>query len=255
MQTKFERLTDDQWEIIKHFVNWKRKRKICLRNVLDCIFFITRTGLQWRNLEHVKKAPHWSAVYYYYGKWTKDGTIEGMNLGLNILERLSLDRNPFPSLGLVDSQSIKLAPMIFEERGADAFKKVNGRKRHILTDVLGRIWRCAVGRANGHDGTEGKQLLGDIHKKMPWLEKIMGDSAYRGGFAEEVEKLGISFELPQREEGQKGFVVEAKRWVVERTFSWLNLYRRLVIDYEHTTRSSRSFLMLANISMVLSKIK
>ena len=83
----------------------------------------------------------------------------------------------------------------------------------------------------------------------------MGDSAYRGGFAEEVEKLGISFELPQREEGQKGFVVEAKRWVVERTFSWLNLYRRLVIDYEHTTRSSRSFLMLANISMVLSKIK
>ena len=255
MQTKFERLTDNQWETIKHFVNWKRKRKICLRNVLDCIFYMARGGIQWRNLEEVREAPHWSAVYYYFDKWSKDGTIERMNICLNLLERLSKGRLPFPSLGLVDSQSVTLAPMIFEERGKDAFKKVNGRKRHILTDVLGRIWRCVVGPANGHDGKEGKRLLEDIREVMPWLKKILGDNAYRGGFAGEVEKLDMVFEVPQREEGRKGFVVEAKRWVVERTFAWLKFYRRLAIDYEHTTRSAQSFLMLANISMVVSKIK
>ena len=255
MQTQYERLTDDQWEIIKLFVDWKRKRKVCLRKVLDSIFFIVRTGIQWRNLKEVRDAPAWSAVYYYFDKWSKDGTFELMNICLNILERLSLGRLPFPSLGLVDSQSVKLAPMIFEERGKDAFKKVNGRKRHILVDVLGRLWKVYVGPANGHDGKHGLALLDSVTEVMPWLKKIMGDNAYRGTFAREVEKLKIEFGVPQREDGQKGFVVEAKRWVVERTFAWFGFFRRLAIDYEHTPRSSQSFLLLANISMIILKVK
>ena len=89
---------------------------------------------------------------------------------------------------------------------------------------------------------------------MSRLEKILGDKAYRGEFADLVRSVQVEFESPERQDGQKGFVVEAKRWVVERTFAWLNFYRRVVKDYERTVESSESFLYLANIRMVLSSI-
>lgn len=116
MQTSYNRLTDAQWEYIKKFLNWKRKRELSLRDVLDAIFFITKTGLQWRALEETK-FPKWTAVYYYYEKWQKNGTIEGINEDLFQLERKQEGRNISPSLGLVDSQSVKLSPMIGEQRG------------------------------------------------------------------------------------------------------------------------------------------
>jgi len=252
MQLKYELLTDAQWEVIKHFFNWQRKRKLSLRNVFDAILWITRTGVQWRNLD--ERFPDWQAVYYYFDKWTKDGTIEKINIAMNSIERVQQERNPTPSLGLVDSQSIKLAPMIFEDRGIDGNKKVNGRKRHILVDVLGRIWQAHVHAANKHDSPGGLMLLENVESQMPNLETIMGDKSYRKTFGNAVEALGIKFEVPDRKDGQKGFVVEAKRWIVERTFAWLNFFRRIVVDYEHTTRSSESFLLLANISMTIWRI-
>ena len=141
----------------------------------------------------------------------------------------------------------------------DGNKKVNGRKRHVLVDVLGRIWKTQVHAANGHDSPGGVALLEDSKQIMPTLKKIIADKSYRGSFAQAVQKKGIIFEVPQRAEGQKGFVVEAKRWVVERTFAWLNrpatrFFRRTVIDYERTVENAQSFLTLANISMVISRI-
>lgn len=252
MQAKFELLTDDQWEVIKHFVNWKRKRKINLRDVFNAILWITRTGVQWRNLDD--RFPDWQAVYYYFDKWTKQNTLEKINVALNMLERIQSSRNLTPSLGLVDSQSVKLAPMVFEHRGLDGNKKVNGRKRHILVDVLGRIWQTHIHAANIHDSPGGLKMLEKIKSIIPTLKKIMGDKSYRKTFGQAVEKIGIKFEVPNRKEGQKGFVVEAKRWIVERTFAWLNYFRRVVIDYEHTPESARSFLVLANISITIWRI-
>jgi transposase len=144
--------------------------------------------------------------------------------------------------------------MIYENRGIDGNKKINGLKRQILVDVLGRIWKANVHAAHQHDGIGGLSLMEDHREQMPRLQKIMGDKAYRGTFAEAVEKLDLVFETPVRPEGTKGFVVEAKRWVVERTFAWLNFFRRVVMDYEHTTRSAASFLFLANLSMVIWRI-
>ena len=223
-----------------------------MRDVFDAILWITRTGAQWRNLD--SRFPPWSAVYYYFYRWSKDGTLERVNLALNMLERTQREREPTPSLGLVDSQSVKLAPMIFEHRGTDGNKRVNGRKRHVVVDVLGRIWKTAVHAANIHDSPGGLCLLDGLEKTMPRLEKIMGDKSYRGTFRDAVEKTDFSFEVPQRDKGAKGFVVEAKRWVVERTFAWLNFYRRVAMDYEHTPRSAQTFLILANISMVIWRI-
>ena len=253
MQSSYQRLTDAQWEFIKHFLNWQRKRAIDLRDVFDAILYVTRTGVQWRNLKETN-FPDWQAVYYYFDKWKKSGVIETINLSLNELERLEEGREATPSLGLVDSQSIKLAPMIGEDRGLDGNKKVNGRKRHILVDVRGRIYQVYLHAANFHDSPQGVNLLNPSASYFTSLALIMADKTYRGTFARAVKKLGLKFEIPQRPEGTKGFVVEAKRWVVERTFAWLNFFRRTVIDYERTIESSAMFLLLANISMCLSSI-
>jgi transposase len=253
MQAQYECLTDDQWEVIKHFLNYQRKRILNLRDVFDAILWITRTGAQWRNLE--SRFPPWPAVYYYFYKWSNNGILERINMALNTLERKQLNKCPSPSLGIVDSQSVKLAPMIYEYRGIDGNKWVNGRKRQLLVDVLGRIWQTSVHAANVHDSLGGVALLENIKEQIPSLENIMGDKSYRGTFCEAVEKLEIKFEVPHRDIGNKAFVVEAKRWVVERTFAWLNFFRRIVIDYEHTPRSAQSFLLLANISMVIWQLE
>jgi transposase len=252
MQPQFERLTDDQWEGIKVFLNWQRPRKYDLREIFNAMLWITRTGTQWRNLD--SSFPHWKIVYYYFETWSKQGKFEQMCQTINMTERIQLEREAIPSLLFVDSQSIKLSPMIYENRGIDGNKKINGRKRQILVDVLGRIWKAKVHAAHQHDGIGGLSLMEDLREQMPRLKKIMGDKAYRGTFAEAVEKLDLVFETPVRPEGTKGFVVEAKRWVVERTFAWLNFFRRVVMDYEHTTRSAASFLFLANLSMVIWRI-
>jgi len=254
MQPHFVRLSDDQWKVIKHFLNWQRKRVVELRNVFDAILYITRTGIQWRNLPY-PDFPDWQAVYYYFDKWKKNGTIEKINLALNIMERIQNKREATPSLGLVDSQSIKLAPMIFEHRGVDGNKNINGRKRHILVDTRGRIYQAHIHAGNLHDSPQGINLLDSAVANLNRLETIMVDKAYRGTFANAVKKLGLNFEVPNRPEHTKGFVIEAKRWVVERTFSWFNFFRRTVIDYEHTPESSAMFLFLANLTVCLWSIR
>ncbi len=253
MLAQFERLTDGQWEVIKEFLPIKRKRTLDLRDIFNAILWITRTGAQWRNLD--SSFPPWSAVYYYFYNWTKKGIIKSINLALNEYERDKLDRQSSPSLGIVDSQSVKLAPMIYEFRGIDGNKKINGRKRQILTDTLGRIWQAWVHPANEHDSPAGVHLLKMDQHQMGRLIKIIGDNAYKGTFAQACEELNIEFEVPIRPEGKKGFVVQAKRWVVERTIAWFNFYRRILIDHEHTIESSVSFLYLANTSMILAKFQ
>ena len=255
MQKRYAPLTNNQWKVIKEFLNWQRKRKHSLRKVFDAILYLTRTGLQWRNLSQTKFNIPWSAVYYYFDKWSADGTLEEINLALNQLERQLIGRNALPSLALVDSQSIKLAPMIYEDRGLDGNKKVNGRRRHILTDTLGRIYAVHLHAANLHDSPQGVHLLTPAVEQMERLEKVLGDKSYRGTFARAVADLGLAFEVPSRAEAAVGFVVEAKRWVVERSFAWLNFYRRVVIDYEHTVRNSAAFLLLSNISMTIQAIE
>ncbi len=253
MTTRYERLTDSQWKVIKDYLPVQRLRVLDLRDVFDAILWITRTGSQWRNLD--QSFPDWQAVYYYFYRWRADGTLERINEALNRLERKALKRKSSPSLGLVDSQSVKLAPMIFEFRGVDGHKKINGRKRQFFTDTIGRIWRVIVHPANEHDSQAAGPILEDITQQMEHLEKILGDKAYQGAFAEKATEIGLAFEVPERPEGTRGFALEAQRWVVERTISWHYFFRRLVIDYEHTVESSVAFLYLGNISMVLAKIK
>jgi len=252
MSPRYTRLTDSQWQNIKPLLDTQRKRKYDLREILNALLWLVRTGCQWRNME--SSFPPWKTVYYYFERWSKDGTLEKINQKLNCLEREGIGRSGKPSLGIADSQSVKLLPMSFQDRGIDGNKLINGRKRHLLTCTLGRIWKVHVHAANEHDSPAGVNLLHWGKLEMKRLKKIVADKAYRGTFAREVKARNIKFEVPKRSKDQKGFVVETRRWVVERTFAWLNFYRRVTMDYEKTTRSATNFLYLANISMVLNAL-
>jgi transposase len=146
--------------------------------------------------------------------------------------------------------------VIGANRGIDGGKWINGRKRSTLTDTLGRIWRVEVHAVNVHDGRAGLDLIyPDCTTQMPRATKLLADSAYTGMFADLMRELdSVEFECPCRPKEVKGFVVEAKCWVVERSFAWMNFYRRITKDLERTVENSAGFILLANIQMVLSSI-
>lgn len=253
MTSQFTKLTDYQWATISPFLPIKRKRKLDLRDVMNAILWLLRTGCQWRNLP--ENYPHWQAVYYYFDQWKTKGIFEQINRKLNQLDRQNEGREDYPSVFCIDSQSIKLAPMIWEHRGLDAHKLVNGRKRQLLVDTDGRLWAAQVHAANAGDGPAAKPLVSDILWYGDRVEKVFGDGAYGGEFAKELAHWGIDFERASRPESVQGFVPVAKRWVVERTIAWTNFFRRIVKDYEYTLSSSVGWLLLANIQLMLQRIE
>lgn len=252
MTKQFRELTDSQWAAISPFFNLRRKRKHDLRVIMNAIMYMARTGCQWRNLP--KSFPSWRAVNYYFERWKEDDTLLRINDRLNMLDRLRSEKSVYPSLLCIDSQSIKLAPMISGDRGTDKNKKVNGRKRQLLVDTDGRLWRVHVSAANFHDGPAGSELLKAIGDFGKHLKKILGDDAYRGIFAQKAQERNLVFECASRPESVKGFIPIAKRWVVERTIAWTNFFRRIVKDYERTVESSVFWLLLANLSVILQRV-
>lgn len=232
----------------------KRKRKHDLRQIVNSILWLLRTGCQWRNLPDCW--PRWQAVFYYFDVWKRAGTFERINATLNELDRKQAGKLPTPSLVCIDSQSVKLSPLIHEDRGLDPNKRVNGRKRQLIVDTQGRLWIAHVHSANQADGPAGCALIGDVLWRLgERLEKVLGDQAYNGVFADELARWSIDFEKASRPESVQGFVPVAKRWVVERTIGWTNFFRRIVKDYEYTVSSSVSWLYLANIQIMLQRIQ
>lgn len=145
--------------------------------------------------------------------------------------------------------------MICEYRGLDSHKKVNGRKRQLLVDTGGRLWAVHVHAANEADGPASLVLVGDILWYGDRVETIFGDGSYGGVFRKALAGWGINFVRGSRPESAQGFVPIAKRWVVERSIAWTNYFRRIVKDYEYTLSSSVGWLLLANIQIMLQRIK
>lgn len=255
MQTQFNELTDAQWLIISEGLPMIRKRKTDLRAIVNAIFYINRTGIQWRNL-NVKNSlfPYWQIVYYYFRIWTKLGIISEINYTLLKLERLRQEKTINPSANLIDSQSVKIAPFIPNDKGVDGAKRVNGRKRHIITDTLGLIVGVIVTAANIHDGAAGSSLFNFIIDKLKNTKCIFADGTYGGKFRETVEKQGVKLEIAAKPESAKGFVPVKKRWAVERTFGWTNFFRRLSKDYERNVQNSESMIYLAQIQIILNRL-
>jgi putative transposase len=254
MQSQYKRLTDPQWEYMKRHLALKRKRQYSLRSIVDAIFWYLRLGAQWRNLPD--NFPDWRSVYYYFRKWKKDGTLEKINFALNRLVRKKRGKEPTPAMFCIDSQSIKAAPFVSKEKGIDGNKKVNGRKRHVLTDTQGLVWSVVVHAANKADGVMAEKVVAPLQGYMHRMKKILGDDAYKKSFMNWVSEnlLGVELEISSKPPSSDGFVPVKWRWVSERTFGSLNFFRRLDKDHEKTTESSEAWVLWQNCKVVLNRL-
>ena len=255
MQVEFNQLSDAHWQIIEQILNDHRKRKHNLRDVVDSILEILRTGTQWRNLRHPRL--RWQIVYYYFRKWRFDGTLEHLNSELNKMERKRQGKQETPSLLCIDSQSVKLAPFMNQERGTDGNKKVNGRKRHMIVDTLGLCWGVVVHAADTADGQKAHLLVEHCLGYLDRMRKILVDQAYRKTFKDWVESsiAGLEVEIASRPPSSQGFVPVKWRWVSERSFGWLNFFRRHSKDFERTPESAEAWILWANCQIILNRIQ
>jgi transposase len=211
--------------------------------VLDAIFYLLRTGCQWRLLPRC--FPPRSTVFGYFRRWWQDGTLLGLYYALLVMARQAAGREAQPTAGIVDSQSAKTTES-GGPRGFDAGKKINGRKRHILVDTLGLLLRGIVHPASVQDRDGLAALLTRIHRRFPFLGLLFADGGYQGDVAAAAahhERLALA--IVKRAEQGEGFVVLPRRWVVERSFAWFGRNRRLAKDVETLIASSTAMLYLA----------
>ncbi len=250
MQTLFL-LSDSQWDEVRTILEPKpRKRKVLLQVIVSGIIYLLENGCKWESLPPLYG--DYKLVWYYYNKWTVFGVLEKLLDTLNQKLRQAQGREPEPSLVVVDSQSVKTPAFSGEEVGYDAGKNVNGRKRHMAVDTQGNVMAAGVSAASVHDKAGARTLQDDI-EDLARVKKIIADSSYRG--VPPFDAGGrIQWEIVQKKATGGKFKVLPKRWIVERTFAWLQNFRRLSKDYEKTLHMAKAMILMSAIVITLRKL-
>ncbi len=250
-------LTDGEWAVLEPFLPAPsvvgRPRKWPLRRIVEAILYLLRGGLPWRMLPPC--FPPVSTVRRWFYLWRDDGLWRTLNHHLVMAAREACGREASPSAGVIDSQSVKTTEA-GGPRGYDAGKKVKGRKRHILTDTQGFLVGAIIHTADIQDRDGAPDVLAGIRYAFPWLRHVFADGGYAGvKLQQALAKIGKwTVEIIKRSDAAKGFEVLPRRWVVERTFAWLNRNRRLAKDFDQSIASATAWLFAASVQLLARRI-
>lgn len=257
-------ISDARWALIEPTLTEWRKARIDrrptgipaptdLRAIFNAILYVNRTGIAWKYLPH-DFPPH-GTVYSYYAAWRDEGTFALLGYELTGLARVKEGRKPEPTAAVIDTQSVKTSVNVpVTSQGTDAGKKIVGRKRGIATDALGLILAVTITAASLSENAIGIRLLDQVKSTYPTISKAWADSGFKNAAVEHGATIGIDVEVVPRKANTPGFHVLKRRWVVERSFGWLMLHRRLARDYETLDSSSEAMIHIASIDNLTRRI-
>ncbi len=248
-------LTDEEWCAIEPLLpkpdRRGRKRVVDLREILNAIRYMVRSGIEWRMMP-IHFAP-WQTVYWWFRRFVRLFLFRTIHDVALMLDRERAGREASPSAGVIDSQTVK-APAARGAKGYDAAKKTVGRKRHIAVDTDGRLLMVNLTTADISDSAGAQPILDAIRQRWPWVKHLFADGAYdRRKLMDKAAYLDFVIEVIRRNDDQSGFEVLPRRWMVERSFGWLTRYRRLVRDYEARLDVSEAMIYAAMGSLLVRR--
>jgi putative transposase len=229
-----------------------RPRSTDLRGVVNAIFYLLRTGCQWRLLPRC--FPPWGTVYHYFRIWLGTGVWVKLHRSVYTLARLAAGRNPCPSVVIMDGQSVKTTEL-GGSRGFDAHKRVKGRKRHILVDTLGLLVTSRCEPADTSDRRAAERLVYGLAPLWPRIRTIIADAGHESRRLVRELKRYAGWNLVIVKRRQRAFKITGLTWIVERSFAWLGRYRRLSKDYEYKVQTSETLIDLAATRLMLNRIE